>query len=72
MRPATFDSPSDRNTEVSITTNPHPNRLASASTTVDLAVPGGPKRIALYDAFACSAVRDTGASADSAVASRPR
>mmetsp|Transcript_6956 Transcript_6956/g.15263 ORF Transcript_6956/g.15263 Transcript_6956/m.15263 type:complete len:349 (-) Transcript_6956:902-1948(-) len=58
MREATFDSPELRNIEVSMATNPQPSLVANASTTVVFAVPGGPKRMAEYDAAASSAVND--------------
>eukprot|EP00966_Prymnesium_polylepis_P332630 7388113-Prymnesium_polylepis.1 len=47
--------PSARKVDVSIAMKPQPSRAAIALTTVVLAVPGGPKRMAEYDAAASSA-----------------
>mmetsp|Transcript_2175 Transcript_2175/g.5099 ORF Transcript_2175/g.5099 Transcript_2175/m.5099 type:complete len:245 (+) Transcript_2175:397-1131(+) len=47
---ATLVSPSSRKFAVSITTKSHPIRSARASHIVDLAVPGGPNRMAEYAA----------------------
>mmetsp|Transcript_76528 Transcript_76528/g.127561 ORF Transcript_76528/g.127561 Transcript_76528/m.127561 type:complete len:229 (+) Transcript_76528:371-1057(+) len=59
MQLATLLKPSARNTLVSMVTKPQPSHLAKAATMVVLAVPGGPNRMAEWQAAASSSTRSS-------------